>query len=146
MKTLRLVLSPLAGAVVGVIVNLLLIVALALLAVRTFPLWAAAGNWGVRLHVVGEQVAMFGLSGLAAGAVAGLIAGREAGRVLGMLAGLLTWIAHVGMALSQSGPEMMTYYMSGNAAALYGVGLVAAVAGGYLGARVATKPRAVGDE
>ena len=143
MKTFRLFLSPLAGAVVGVIANLALIAALALLMMHTGP-WAS-GKWAVRVEMFVEQAVLFGLSGVAAGALAGWIGGREAGRALGMLAGLLAWAAYLLLAVWQGGAEMIMQ-APGVMAALYGTALVATVVGGYLGARVATKPRAVDNE
>jgi hypothetical protein len=138
MRTLRYFLAPVVGALAGFLVNLALIKALALVMVALGPLGAA--KLTQRMEMLTEQMVIFLLCGLAAGAVAGQISGRAVGRALGMQAGLLAWMMHWGYAMWQGAAEQIAQ-APGVAAVIYASALGSVLAGGYVGARLATRRR-----
>jgi hypothetical protein len=139
MRTLRYFFAPVMGALIGFLVNLVLIEALAHLEVRIGE--AAGSKWTPRVEMLTEQVTIFLLCGLVAGTVAGRLAGvRRLAPALGMLAGLIAWLIHWGYAMWQGAAEQILQ-APGVAAVIYGAALGAVLVGGYAGAWRTTRRR-----
>jgi hypothetical protein len=133
----RVALAVFAGACLGLIANIALIAATALLDAHLWPWLASTHRTYLTTHtatvmwamMIGGAACQFALSGLVAGLMARWLSGLRRPLALGAAAGGLTWAGYMIMAGAGGGTRFLAAMPW-----LYAVGLVAAIAGGALGA------------